>query len=83
MACGLPACVSTSAGCSRDLIDEGRTGYLFPVGDVRLLADAMARLIATLSQQRPAVEQAVRQRISQYSCDAAVEGTLAALERIQ
>lgn len=83
MACGLPACVSTSAGCSRDLIDEGHTGYLFPVGDLSLLCEAMERLTATLSKERVAVEQAVRRRISQYSCDAAVEGTLAALERIQ
>lgn len=83
MACGLPACVSTSAGCSRDLIDEGRTGYVFPVGDVALLAGAIGRLITTLADKRAAVQHAVRQRIAKYSCDAAVEGTLAALERIQ
>jgi glycosyltransferase involved in cell wall biosynthesis len=83
MACGLPACVSTSAGCSRDLIDEGRTGYVFPVGEVAQFAEAMGRLTVTLSNERADVERAVRQRIAQYSCNAAVDGTLAALERIQ
>ena len=43
MACGTPAIVSDAAGCGPDLIDEGRTGFSYPCGDVPALARCMAR----------------------------------------
>lgn len=46
MACGLPAVCSDRVGCALDLVREGVTGYCFPVGDVRALADRLLALRA-------------------------------------
>ncbi len=39
LATGLPAVVSSAVGCAPDLIDEGETGYTYPLGDIELLAE--------------------------------------------
>jgi glycosyltransferase involved in cell wall biosynthesis len=79
MACGLPAIVSSAAGCARDLIDEGRTGFGFPVGDVGALANALLSLEQALVAGRHAIGEAVASKIAAYACDVAVRGTLEAL----
>src|SRR2546421_820698 len=33
-ACGVPSIVSHAVGCAPDLIEEGRTGYIYPFGDI-------------------------------------------------
>lgn len=38
--------VSTSAGGLADIVDDGRTGLLVPVGDVQRMAQAVRRLVA-------------------------------------
>jgi sugar transferase (PEP-CTERM/EpsH1 system associated) len=43
MACGLPT-VSTRVGGNPELVEEDRTGWLFPVGDVSALAGLLERL---------------------------------------
>lgn len=44
MATGRPAIVSDAPGC-RDLVREGRNGFLVPVGDAYALAEAMGRFL--------------------------------------
>jgi glycosyltransferase involved in cell wall biosynthesis len=44
-ACGVPAVVSNRVGCAPDMIVEGLTGSVVPVGDVDALAAAIARWI--------------------------------------
>ncbi len=80
MACGRPAIVSRSAGCARDLIDEGETGYTFEVGDVDALATCMQKLHERIQRQPHAFRSAVAAKIAQYDVRAAVTGTLRALE---
>jgi glycosyltransferase involved in cell wall biosynthesis len=46
MAAGLPVVVSDAAGCSPDLVAEGENGFTFPCGDVRALAERLARVAA-------------------------------------
>jgi glycosyltransferase involved in cell wall biosynthesis len=46
MASGLPAIVSRAAGCSRDLILEGETGFTFDVGDIQTLTSLLRRYLA-------------------------------------
>jgi glycosyltransferase involved in cell wall biosynthesis len=82
MACGLPTIVSSAAGCGRDLIDEGRTGYRFPVGDIDRLAAAIVAVVDLVHNNRGAVWQAVADKIARYSCSSAVAGTLAALDAV-
>jgi glycosyltransferase involved in cell wall biosynthesis len=82
MACGLPAIVSSGTGCAPDLIENGRTGYQFPVGDVGALKDALLTLERSLAVDRPAIRQAVASKIVRYSCEASVGGTLEALDAV-
>jgi glycosyltransferase involved in cell wall biosynthesis len=44
MACGLPVICSDRVGCARDLVREGVTGYVYPVGDVNTLAERIGYL---------------------------------------
>lgn len=45
-ACAVPAIVSSRAGCVRDMIEEGATGYSYKYADIRALSGCMARLIS-------------------------------------
>jgi glycosyltransferase involved in cell wall biosynthesis len=76
---GLPAIVSDRVGCRQDLIDEGRTGFVFPAGNAALLADRMCWIIKLLETQRPMVEKACRQKAQAYSLANAVAGVRAAV----
>jgi glycosyltransferase involved in cell wall biosynthesis len=82
MACGLPAVVSSAAGCAADLIDEGRTGYTFPVGDVERLGAAMLALARDIASDRAAIERTLAAKMSRYSCASAVQGAIAALQSV-
>ena len=44
MATGLPCVVSDRVGCATDLAVEGRTGEVFPCGDIFELARAIERV---------------------------------------
>lgn len=77
MACGLPAIVSATAGCAPDLIDEGETGYTYPIGDVAALAAAIEALLPRLGSDQ--VSQALITKLRTYSCERGVEGTLEAV----
>jgi glycosyltransferase involved in cell wall biosynthesis len=41
LACGVPVAVSTGVGAGADLVDEGRTGFVFPAGDWQVLAERL------------------------------------------
>ena len=81
MACGTPTVVSDAVGCAPDLVEEGRTGAVFPLGDTEALADAVERMVPRLGA--PALERALAEKVSRYSLEVAVEGTLAAVERVK
>ena len=82
MACGLPAVVSDRAGCASDLIDDGRTGYQYVCGDLGQLTDRLVAVAQLLESDQHRVADAVASRIAQYSAEAAVVGTLEALEAV-
>jgi glycosyltransferase involved in cell wall biosynthesis len=81
MSCSLPCLVSDAVGCAPDLVHEGLTGATFPVGDVKILSELLARHAAN-----PAVliswGKLARQRVADYSLNAAVEGLLMALAAV-
>jgi glycosyltransferase involved in cell wall biosynthesis len=79
MACGLPAIVSRAAGCARDLIEQGRTGYAFDLGSVPQLSAAMLAVRARRAGDEAAFRDAVKTKIDQYSIEAAASGTLNAI----
>jgi glycosyltransferase involved in cell wall biosynthesis len=70
--------VSDDVGCQEDLIIEGKTGAVFPVGDVRGLAAALAR---TLAEPGTAARMgaAGREHIQRFSFEQDVAGLRQAL----
>jgi glycosyltransferase involved in cell wall biosynthesis len=81
MACGLPAIVSDAVGCAPDLIDEGKTGFTFPLGDVVALRERLAAL-AKLKAARHDFTPDLTVKMREYSLTAAVSGTLQAVEKL-
>jgi glycosyltransferase involved in cell wall biosynthesis len=80
MACGIPAIVSDQVGCGPDLVSEGVTGAVFPMGDIDALAQRLIELAGDPARLR-AMGTAARQRVlTQYSVERAVEGTMAAID---
>lgn len=82
MATGLPAIVSDVVGCGADLIDSGRTGFQYRVADVGDLTNRMRDMIAARRTRAREMAGAVREKINGYSCQAAADGTIRAIETI-
>jgi glycosyltransferase involved in cell wall biosynthesis len=81
MVCGLPAIVSDRVGCGPDLVEHGKTGYIFPFGDV----DALAEKLLLVARDKPALlrmSEFARERVQSYSVEAAVKGTLEAIDAV-
>jgi len=81
MACGLPAIVSDAVGCGPDMVEEGKTGFVFPLGDVAALADCLQRVHQMLSN-RSAVDRALVKKTAQYSLQLSARTTLEAIEYV-
>jgi glycosyltransferase involved in cell wall biosynthesis len=77
MACGLPAIVSDAVGCAPDLIAEGKTGFIFPIGNAPALAERLEQL-AGLQDCHFNFSTALSRKLGNYSVKAAVEGALQA-----
>ena len=77
MACGLPIIVSSVAGCSADLVEDGWNGYVVPAGDTDKLSVAMNSLL-----RQPELKQRMSarscERILHYSPEACADGLAAA-----
>jgi glycosyltransferase involved in cell wall biosynthesis len=82
MACGRPAIVSDAVGCVPDLIDEGRTGFSFPVGDTSALADRLES-IATMYRDGFDFAAATAAKMNKYSLEAATQATIEAVNRVR
>ena len=78
MACGLPVIVSDRVGCGPDLVEEDRTGSVFPCGDLSALANKLVDMADTKKLARLGRE--AKERVSRYSVENAVAGTLCAIE---
>lgn len=60
-------CISTDCKTGpRDLINEGVSGYMVPVGDSNALADIIIRVINMSYEERVAIADAARNRIMTY-----------------
>lgn len=81
MACGLPAIVSDQVGCQADLVEEGRTGFVVPCGDVEALTAAMRRMSLDRGACRRMGAEA-RERVATYGYSAVAHGLLQALNTV-
>ncbi|MBD1207407.1 MAG: glycosyltransferase family 4 protein, partial [Ignavibacteria bacterium] len=74
LACGVPILVSDQVGCGPDLAKGGGVGRIFPMGDIRALADAIAAGLTF-----PPSSEAVARVSDLHSIEAACEGIVEAL----
>ena len=80
MLCGCVVAASANVGAARDLIAPGKTGYLFPCGDVDALASVL-REVATDRARLARISQAARERMATWSFRENVQATVDAVER--
>lgn len=65
MACGRPI-LATDAGGQRDLIQNGETGGLLPVGKIDLLPEAIEELLALPAERLEAMGKAARSHVLEH-----------------
>jgi 1,2-diacylglycerol 3-alpha-glucosyltransferase len=77
MACGLPVIVSSVAGCSVDLVEDGWNGYIVPPRDLEKLRVSIDSVLRQPDLKR---RMSVRssERIRNYSPEACADGLAAA-----
>lgn len=75
LACGTPAVVSDAVGCAPDLVIEGQTGAVYPMGDTRALAAALQRVL-----NAPPDRRSIKAIADAYSVGAATRGVLDAID---
>jgi len=78
---GLPVLASSRVGSVADLIEPGRNGYVFDVGDVEALTGALRGLIASPTARRAFGERS-ESIVRRYSYDACVRGILEGLDYV-
>jgi len=72
LACEVPV-VATSVGGLPEVVDHGKTGFLFPVGDVDLMAEAAIDLLTDEEKRAQFGREARRQAVDRFSEEAVVE----------
>jgi glycosyltransferase involved in cell wall biosynthesis len=80
MCCGCPVAASDHVGAARDLIVHGRTGFVYPCGDLDALA-ALLRQAASEDKKLSVIGRAARARMDSWSPRENIDATLAAVAR--
>jgi glycosyltransferase involved in cell wall biosynthesis len=68
-----PVVVSDGVGAARDLVPHGRTGYVFPVGDIRALGEHL-RVLLEEPDLRVRMGASARALVADWGIDATVAG---------
>jgi glycosyltransferase involved in cell wall biosynthesis len=79
---GRPAIVSDAVGCQGDLVHPGKTGWVFPAGDLEALTNAVRAALMLSRDELAALGRNARSHASSYSYAQAASGLLAALDRL-
>lgn len=77
-----PAIVSSHVGCGPDLVEPGRTGWIFEAGDIDALATVLADALAIAPDRLQSMGRQARLRVDGYSYAAATAGLQAALRSV-
>ena len=74
--------IATDHGAARDLIKEGKTGWLIPPKDPRALAKALDHALTLPSKELVAYEKAARKNAASYSKEAMAAKTIAVYKEV-
>jgi glycosyltransferase involved in cell wall biosynthesis len=80
MICGIPAIVSDRVGAGIDLVENDKTGFVYPCGDVAALAAILRRVLSDRERLKR-MGDAARQRIANWSPRENAEATILAAEK--
>jgi glycosyltransferase involved in cell wall biosynthesis len=80
MLCGCPVIVSDCVGARFDLVRDGETGFVFPMGDVKALSALLEQSMQSPERLRR-LGEAARERMATWSPRQNLEGFVTALER--
>lgn len=80
-ACGLPAVVTDACGAAGDLVSDGETGFVVPVGDVPALRSRLD-LLARDGTVRDELGRKARARIAEWGPDQNVEAVVEACQQL-
>ena len=72
MACRCPV-VSTAVGGPLDIVEDGRNGYVVPIGDVAALADRLSRIFASSTDEWRTMSDNALETARRYSWDDATD----------
>src|SRR5260370_19571191 len=78
LACGRPVVLSDAVGASPDLVGDGTSGRLFPVGDTAALAAAIRAVLDC-----PPERERISAKSAAYSLDAAADGVIEAVSFVK
>jgi asparagine synthase (glutamine-hydrolysing) len=81
MSAGLPV-VATDQGGVADLVEDGKTGFLVPVGDADAIADRMEELIRRPDLRRQMGDEGRRRFVERYTLDRFNEGIWSIFEKV-
>ena len=83
MACQRPAVVSDKVGCWPDLVQQGETGFVFPAGDLKTLAEIIGRYAGEPALAAVHGQAAYKHVRAHYSIEMAVSGMLRAVRSLR
>jgi N-acetyl-alpha-D-glucosaminyl L-malate synthase BshA len=72
LSCEVPV-IATNVGGLPEVVDHGKTGYLFPVGDIDAMAAAAVELLEDDARRTEFGREARRQAVERFNEDAIVE----------
>lgn len=74
LACGTPVVVSDAVGCSPDLVVEGKTGAVYPMGNTMAMAVTLLHVL-----NEPPFAQTLNSKIEAYSVSESANGVIDAM----
>lgn len=80
MLCGCPVIASDHVGAARDLIEQGKNGFVFPCGDTAALSSALRQMLADRGRLVE-MGRAARARMETWSPRENIEATMEAVAR--
>ena len=80
MLCGCPVLASDRVGAVRDLIEDGRTGYVYACGNADELAKTISRILSHPEKSSEVAREA-KKRIENWSYKEAIDNTIEGLQR--